>query len=327
MRHCKYRNLNGYSIVELLAVLGIVSILVAIALPAIHSVRESARRTTCNDRMRNISLAVLAFHETHGYLPSRKKNESGQWMPVSFLIEILPQLGHQNVYDQLSWAPWPTNEQENRDLLLAFDNSIFRCPSDRADASDPDLARFASIIAPTNFVGNLGRWYFLERRYDGLFGQQMNRNIKMSEITDGLSTTALVSECLIAEREVDCRRIIVKGADTTVSLEQFMQVARQQCADFRATGDFDEVFLNRGLEWHNATDFFTGYHHIFQPNGLNSLHHGATLGGAFSAASEHPGGVNVSFCDGHLDYVKNEIDPTVWHALGSRDGRETVPGF
>ena len=45
-----------------------------------------------------------------------------------------------------------------------------------------------------------------------------------------------------------------------------------------------------------------------------------------SARSYHPGGVNVSLADGSTRFVSENVDLTIYHALGTRDGGEVVAG-
>ena len=66
------------------------------------------------------------------------------------------------------------------------------------------------------------------------------------------------------------------------------------------------------------------YMHVFPPNGWNGHIYGGEGSGNYMAtpSSQHPGGVNVCFADGHVEFVVNGIEPQAWWALGSRDGGE-----
>jgi prepilin-type N-terminal cleavage/methylation domain-containing protein len=59
----------AFTLVELLVVIAIIGILVALLLPAVHSAREAARRITCTNNLRQLSLGVLNFESALGYLP------------------------------------------------------------------------------------------------------------------------------------------------------------------------------------------------------------------------------------------------------------------
>jgi prepilin-type N-terminal cleavage/methylation domain-containing protein len=59
----------GFTLVELLVVIAIIGVLVALLLPAIQAARESARRTACSNKMRQVGLATHAVNDTHRALP------------------------------------------------------------------------------------------------------------------------------------------------------------------------------------------------------------------------------------------------------------------
>ena len=66
----------GYSLLELIVAIAIVTVLMAILLPAIQAVRESSRRTACNNHLRQMSLGILQHESKTGYLIT------GGWSPL-----------------------------------------------------------------------------------------------------------------------------------------------------------------------------------------------------------------------------------------------------
>jgi prepilin-type processing-associated H-X9-DG protein len=48
------------------------------------------------------------------------------------------------------------------------------------------------------------------------------------------------------------------------------------------------------------------------------------IGAAITATSNHPGGVNIAFCDGSVKFVKDSVDTQTWWALGTRAGKEII---
>lgn len=97
------RKQNGFTLVELLVVIAIIGILVALLLPAVQAARESARRIQCANNLKQLSLALLAYHDTAGEFPrgvysaTAKPQEDG----LGWISKLLPFLGDTPTYDAL----------------------------------------------------------------------------------------------------------------------------------------------------------------------------------------------------------------------------------
>ncbi len=101
---------RGFTLVELLVVIAIIGILVALLLPAIQAAREAARRTQCNNNLKNITLALQNYHDTYkvfpagamhaGYRAAAKPGPSWQY-------GVLPFLEQRNIYDKIASTQRP----------------------------------------------------------------------------------------------------------------------------------------------------------------------------------------------------------------------------
>jgi prepilin-type N-terminal cleavage/methylation domain-containing protein len=130
---------RGFTLIELLVVISIIATLMALILPAIQSAREAARRTQCQNNLKNITLAAIGFAEAHkGILPpSGTYPEATTLAPPipnalrfahSWVLNVLPYLDQQAVYDR-----WNFGQAFNFGTNIAvsqYNFEVLTCPND-----------------------------------------------------------------------------------------------------------------------------------------------------------------------------------------------------
>ena len=144
---------TGFTLVELLVVIAIIGILVGMLLPAVQRVREAARRTSCQNNMKNIMLACTNYQTSNQKFPPAS-NQSG----ASFLAIILPEIEQQSLADQFKNATASGTAADYQTALGALSNSsvnTFYCAS---ATQDDQLAGHpvATGTYASHYVGSLG---------------------------------------------------------------------------------------------------------------------------------------------------------------------------
>jgi prepilin-type N-terminal cleavage/methylation domain-containing protein len=124
----------GFSLIEMLVVIAVISVLVGLLLPAVQKARESANRISCANNLKQIGLACRQYEMDNKSLPPTFKRDQG----ASWMVLILPYLEQGNLYKQ--WDLSKTYYQQN-DTARLSQVSVYFCPSRRA----PSMAPLASI--------------------------------------------------------------------------------------------------------------------------------------------------------------------------------------
>src|SRR5215471_18360012 len=104
------RRRDAFTLVELLVVIAIIGVLVALLLPAIQAAREAARRSQCQNNLKQIGVAMLNFHETKKAYPSAGTNNDDYYYTdpavgakagferFGWAFQILPYMGESSIY-------------------------------------------------------------------------------------------------------------------------------------------------------------------------------------------------------------------------------------
>jgi len=142
----------GFTLIELLVVIAIIAILIAILLPAVQQARAAARRTQCQNNLKQIGLALHNFHDLQGAFPParlvldgiRTLSSDGTTAGVdepSWLIRILPHLEQATLFSKWDlYKPFGTHSQEIRQTVV----QAYLCPERHAGTSP--IAPDSSVV-------------------------------------------------------------------------------------------------------------------------------------------------------------------------------------
>lgn len=323
---------TAFTVIELLVVLSIVSLLLALLLPAVQKARDAARAAQCKSNLRQLAMAVHAYEGAHGYIPAFGYFDLTAQLPpqfrhhkVAIQAQLLPFLDEERVYARLnlsvslyidySGSPnWYAMQTTARDTRV----NVFICPN------DSNAYRWT---APNNYRGNFGlgpHWFRDAEHPDsgiGLFSGRFPP--KLSHVTDGLANTAMLAERMVGSGDPDDDRFAgtIRDAAAMFNGPCTADDTLLVCAALSALGSPAAHYPIAGRYW-----LFTGIHHTLYTHALPpnaAIYDCQNFGfvppvGAAAARSTHPGGVHVATADGSVRFVDEYLSLRVWRALGTR---------
>jgi prepilin-type N-terminal cleavage/methylation domain-containing protein/prepilin-type processing-associated H-X9-DG protein len=353
---------GGFTLVELLVVIAIIGILVALLLPAIQAAREAARRTQCSNNLKNIALACLNYESAKGELPPGSTNADGaSESGLAWTVLILPYVEESTVSEQAIARFKALGDAYSNDSVMVELNTLllpmYLCPSDadlrtqreKFGSTEAALNRkgmsYAGVAGSTHARGGacpilpptrirppgiFCMWQNPDpndllgpNNWDGLLIQDWP--IALKKVTDGTSKTLL-----IGERTYQIRAWMI-GAywrdPRTEPLKSTPPIGPQSNVAFFACKNLNNL---APLNHDPYTGCYIGHNNSLgdRPPVPDPPATPRTLSvNNLPFGSFHKGGVNFSYGDGSVKFLPDDLDMTIYLALGSRNGDEAVSGF
>lgn len=306
---------RGLTLIELLVSIAIIGVLFGLLLTAVQTVRETARRAQCVSNLRQLGIAMNAYHSLHNMFPSSVLMNSRHYSTncLSELVFLLPHVEAIPLYNSinmafadLEFADVPSMENRTaRNTRVA----LFLCPS------DPEPHHMNS------YRFNRGRFHVSgSMPYDGPFSIGVFPSA--STVKDGLAHTAFVSERIggsFIDDSHDSRsdvRVPIGMSAVITSDSTFIPF----CLSTSEHG----WMVQSGRYWFYAGFSYSHYNHNGVPNDPRPTCSSGPVGnwgtGGLAPPRAYHGGVHILLGDGHVNRIESTVLPRVWEALGTHDG-------
>jgi prepilin-type processing-associated H-X9-DG protein/prepilin-type N-terminal cleavage/methylation domain-containing protein len=302
---------QALTLVELLVVMAIMGTLVALLLPAVQQAREAARRTACQNCLRQIGTGLHGFHDLHGVFPASGWTTAGPGNPagrfVGWRAMILPHIEQSSLHELYDFnVHW----WEGRNLVAASEPvRLYQCASVprrqvvlSAVAKPPRPAMtFPRPLAPTDYEALMGVQPSVDPALYATPATNRavlfrNSTTRIAEITDGTSQTLAIVECA-------ARPLVYRG-----------RTARADLANDQGQGwiDSEGPF---SLDGASTDGSLQGLGPVRTPRAMNATNENEPY-------SFHPGGASFLFADGHVQFFEESTPLLVVAAFATRAGGE-----
>lgn len=307
------RNMKrGFTLVELLVVISIIGMLMALLLPAVQSAREAGRRTQCLNNLSNLSMATITFVTAKNHFPGYQgllNGSSAQPRPVTWVAYLLPSLEREDLFSNLNDPSF--DDVQYPEGITQF-LPILHCPS----MGSPNRE-----IATNSYVANAGydprstnpeNIKNAQTQNNGIFHDHISQGlggvggpkVALTDIRDGQSNTLLYTENLTQYlNAIPWGGIKPEmGSPTAYINNSFVEKHKHTFAWLILSEDDGEtVKINGGR---NSEPL---------PMGSDTAR----------PASEHQGGVNVTFADRRTMFMREDIDYHVYQQLMTPFGKRS----
>lgn len=310
-RHtCSSRSCSGLTIIEVLVAIAVLSLLIALLLPAVQAARESARKTQCQNNLKQLALAMANHDSARGHFPSNGwgfawigdpdrgtgKDQPGGW--VYNLLDFLDQENLRNLGTDGTIAEKRTALGD----LIETPLTIVDCPSRPGGILSPANplvkprnAEYRAYVAKSDYAVNEGDWISdtrggpltLSQGDGGGYPWKDLRNatgvcfqrsrVRSSWLRDGASQTYLLGE----------KYVSTKGYQT-----------------YQDPGHDQSLFSGVDLDLNRWT--------------IDPPLQDSDMAAERRFGSVHSGGCYLAFCDGSVKFINYDINPDVHRRLGNR---------
>lgn len=303
---------TGFTLVELLVVVAIIGVLIALLLPAVQAAREAGRRTTCLNNLKQTSLAIINYESTHRTLPPGYVLEPspapGQPAVLNgMLTVILPYLEDSSLEDLYDYDLGYLNEQNQQAVNTRV--AAYQCPSvpnDRTVSLSGLPMPFISKAATAQATDYFGLNEVFDQntpaanRAECVFSDVWlgkGKSHRLSQITDGTSNTILMAE------KAGLPELYANGAPLGNEAYFYSSWAGPS-----------------GIQAYSVDPDSSPYSPTPGPTFINARNN-------HTLYSFHPGGVNVSLCDGSVRRLPEDVSFETWWRLALPDDGEIVGEF
>ena len=319
------RRSSGFTLVELLVVIAIIGILIAMLLPAVQSVREAARRISCANKIRQLTLAFHLNHDSFSRFPSGGWGwywvgdpdlGNGRRQPGGWAFSVLPYIEQNNFYQLMgdgNRAEVTTDQLDRASEACRTPLSIYFCPSRRRAGNRP---RIMPASVPNQYAYNAGpneteaRNDYAANAGDTVITWGGGPTPEAAAAGGGFASMRNATGICFQRSTIGFEKVTDGSSNTIMLGEKHLTIAN----------------YDNGIDFGDDQNFLTGddydLHRWTANPPLTDAENPSEDYLRFGSA--HPGGLNLSFVDGSVRFTSTDITAETFRLLGNRKDGQVV---
>ncbi|OWK35516.1 DUF1559 domain-containing protein [Fimbriiglobus ruber] len=314
------RRRAAFTLIELLVVIAIIAILIGLLLPAVQKVREAAARAKCSNNIKQLGIALHAFHDVNGKLPPGSENVAVAFPGTtpattvtpgtSFLVYLLPQIEQGPLYAQYNFAATTGYLTAANLAVGGVKVNTYQCPSGTQSLSGNGSEASGGVENfTTHYYGVQGPGVTTLTLGSATYTYTVtSAGTNSSYSTAGMLTVTTASTTSPAKA--------VRLTDVTDGLSNTLMTAERSNNE-PSTVDSYRSWVRGYSGGSGCTKNVT-----FAINSTN--YNGSSNFNDISFGSNHTGGANFGMGDGSVRFIAQSIDLATYIATSSIAGGEVV---
>jgi prepilin-type processing-associated H-X9-DG protein len=337
---------SGIALFEVIMVILAVVLLLALLIPAIYSTRRTSRKLECLSNLRALTLGTMNYASNHaGQLPDLRSGLPGLCdasidpavpSSISFHIALLPYLDNMGAIEAITTQTNAKDANATLMIVLASSYPIFMCFDSPQQFRTPGANSFVANAGYGEFTAKAGKVTM-----GGLTGLHSASNWPNWDLAHAPNVDSAVAPMVSLLDKKIARATGVfwipdadgwkptlddivngDGSGQTLMYTENLNASPLNLPTAPTPMDNGFVVGRQAISFVDVAPKYLGFTNVPQPFEFRiNINNGTLVGQSPIPSSMHANGVIVSYCDGHVGFLSNAVEPSVYVRLMSPDGQ------